>query len=194
MHYRDRVHRPRGFDDPGHAHEFTFSCYHRFPFLAKNRTCIWLAESLHAARIECDFQLWAYVFMPDHVHLIVCPRTPKYDGSRFLRRVKEPVARKAIAYLKQYAPHWLPRIRAQRGARIEHHFWQPGRGYDRNVIQSQTLLAMIDYLHLNPVRKRLVDAAKDWPWSSAGWFAGEPRNDLQPDSIPHEWLGMDSDQ
>lgn len=47
---------------------------------------------------------------------------------------------------------------------------------------------MIDYIHLNPVRKELVERASQWKWSSAGWFEGRPVNDLEPDPIPRDWL------
>ncbi|HCS51426.1 MAG TPA: hypothetical protein DIW81_07505, partial [Planctomycetaceae bacterium] len=59
--------------EPGHAHELTFSCYHRYPFLKAERCCQWLADSIANARQKYKFQLWAYVFMPDHVHMIISP-------------------------------------------------------------------------------------------------------------------------
>jgi hypothetical protein len=31
---------------------------------------------------------------------------------------------------------------------------------------------MIDYIHDNPVRRRLVERPGDWAWSSFGWYAG----------------------
>ncbi len=188
MHYRTRLQRPRALNDPGHAHELTFSCFHRFPFLSRERTCKWLADAIRSAKIELAYDLWAYVFMPEHVHLIVRPREREYDDSDFLQRVKEPVGRKGVQFLKRNAPDWLPRIRQQRGTRIEHHFWQPGRGFDRNIEKPRTLQEMIDYIHLNPVRRGLVEFARDWKWSSAGWYEGRPLNDLEPDPIPWEWL------
>ena len=188
MHWRERLHRPRAYNDPGHAHELTFSCYRRYAFLSKDRTCEWLADAVRVAQAELDYALWAYVFMPDHVHLVVWPRRRDYDSSAFLKRVKEPVSRRAVATLKVEAPHWLPRIAVRRGRRTEHHFWQPGRGHDRNIVCGRTLQAMLDYVHLNPVRKGFVERACDWKWSSAGWFFGEPKNDLKPDSIPADWL------
>jgi putative transposase len=90
--------------------------------------------------------------------------------------------------LKREAPEWLPRIRVRRGKRVEHHFWQPGRGYDRNIVNSRTLWAMIDYIHQNPVRRALVEQAIEWKWSSAGWYAGLSPNDLPPDPIPWDWM------
>ncbi len=188
MHYCDRNQRPRGYNDPGHAHELTFSCFQRFRFLSKDRSCQWLADQVDKVRRQLDYSLWAYVFMPDHVHLIICPNEREYSDSDFLKQVKEPVSRKAVQFLKAEAPDWLPRIRVRRGKKIEHHFWQPGRGHDRNIDNPRTLQSMIDYVHLNPVRKGLVEQAKDWKWSSAGWFEGMPLNNLKPDSIPWEWL------
>jgi putative transposase len=43
---------------------------------------------------------------------------------------------------------------------------------------------MIDYVHQNPVRRRLVGRACEWKWSSAGWYEGQGRNDLPPDLVP----------
>lgn len=77
--------------------------------------------------------VWAYVLMPDHVHLVVNPGYAPEQMSRFLQAVKEPVARRAIAYLKVNAPHWLRRLTVQEGGRVRHRFWQPGGGYDRIV-------------------------------------------------------------
>ena len=187
MHYRDRQHRPREINEPGHAHELTFSCYRKYPFLTE-RTCPWLAEAIRDACNELQYSLWAYVFMPDHVHLVVFPESREYDDSDFLKEVKETVSRKAVAFLKEEAPEWLAKIRVRKGKKFEHHFWQPGRGHDRNIIQTKTLLRMIDYVHENPVRRGLVEHARDWKWSSAGWFEGRPLNDLEPGPITWAWL------
>jgi putative transposase len=86
--------------------------------------------------------------------------------------VKERVARQAIRWLEQNAPDWLPRITVREGLRTRRRFWQPGGGYDRNIERVDTLERMIDYIHLNPVRRGLVERAIDWPWSSARWYAG----------------------
>ena len=188
MHFRDRIQRPRGYNDPGNAHELTFSCYHRLRFLSKDRTCQWLADQVNQVRRQLDYSLWAYVFMPDHVHLVLFPEERNYNDSDFLKRLKEPVSRKAVQFLKRESPEWLARIRVRRGKKVEHHFWQQGRGHDRNIDNPRTLQSMIEYIHLNPVRKGLVERARDWKWSSAGWFEGMPSNDLEPDLIPWDWL------
>src|SRR5690349_12644938 len=120
-----RRHR-RNFNEPGHAHELTFSCYHKYPFLSRERTYQWLKDAIENARRKLDFDLWAWVFMSDHAHLIVHPRQPKYDIALIRRLIKEPVAQEAIAWMKRHSPEWLSKVERRRGNRTEHLFWQSG--------------------------------------------------------------------
>lgn len=101
-----------------------------------------LAEACRAA----DVAVWAWVLMPDHVHLILVPSDP--DG---LRRALAPVHRR-------YAGHI--HAREQRTG----HFWQ-GR-FGAVAMDEDHLRAAVAYIALNPVRARLVDRAQGWPWSS----------------------------
>ena len=153
--------------------ELTSSCYRRYPFLARERTREWFREAIEPARSRFGFHLWAYVLMPEHMHLLIYPGDAADKMSQFLQAVKEPVGRKAIAYLRAKAPTWLARLAVREGKRVRHRFWQPGGGYDRNITSSATLRSAIDYLHANPVRRGLVTQAEDWEWSSARWYAGK---------------------
>ena len=83
----------RNCNKPGHAHGLTFSCYQRFRFLQAERTCRWLAEAIEEARADLNFSLWAYVFMPEHVHLIAWPREPVYDIADVRKAIKSSVGR-----------------------------------------------------------------------------------------------------
>jgi putative transposase len=158
--------------------------------LSKDRTCQWLANSIDNARDAFDFDLWAYVFMPEHVHLIVHPSRVVYEIEDIRQAIKEPCARDAVAWLVANAPEWLPRISVNKKNRVRRHFWQKGGGYDRNIEEPRTLLEMIGYIHENPVRRRLVERAIDWKWSSANWYVtGEP-GPLRIDPIPPEWITL----
>jgi putative transposase len=160
------------YEEPGQPREFTFSCFRQFKFLSSERTCDWFRQALEDGRSKFGFQLWGYVVMPEHIHLLVCPGETAGSVPRFLQAIKEPVARKAIAHLKATAPQWLDRLTVREGKRVRHRFWQPDGGYDRNVTSSSALRSMIEYIHANPVRRGLVTRAEDWEWSSARWFAG----------------------
>jgi putative transposase len=61
--------RQRNYNDPGDAHQLTFSCYHRYRFVKAERTCNWLKEAIDQARVEFDFAVWAYVFMPEWLNM-----------------------------------------------------------------------------------------------------------------------------
>jgi putative transposase len=174
----------RRFDEPGHARKLTFSCYRRFSFLNRDRTRIWFIEAMEAARKKWSFDLWAYVLMPEHVHLLIYPKESAKAG-KIAGRIKEDVARKSIAYLKTNAPSWLPRITVQEGGRVRYRFWQPGGGYDRNAVEIATIHQMIEYIHANPVRRGLSARAEDWEWSSARWYAGiQPARIEMDNTIP----------
>jgi putative transposase len=164
--------RRKRYNESRQPRELTFSCYQRIPFFSRDRTCEWFIQSLESARKKFGFELWAYVIMPDHVHLLVNPLDAAEEMSEFLQAVKEPVARKAIAYLKTNSPEWLARITVHEGQRVRHRFWQPGGGYDRNITSSETLRAMIEYIHANPIRRDLATRIEDYEYSSARWYAG----------------------
>jgi len=102
-----------------------------------------LAENLKAAGVAC----WAWVLMPNHVHLILVPSDE--DG---LRRALAPVHRRYAGIMH---------ARRKRSG----HFWQ-GR-FGCAVMDESHLAAALVYVMLNPVRARLVGRAQDWPWSSA---------------------------
>jgi putative transposase len=101
-----------------------------------------LAEHAAAARVA----VWAWVLMPNHVHLILVPGDA--DG---IRRALAPVHRR-------YAGHVHARL--QRTG----HFWQ-GR-FGCVAMDEAHLGAALRYVALNPVRAGLVRRAIDWRWSS----------------------------
>jgi len=59
----------RHFENTRHLHELTFSCYRRMPSLTNDPWRGILAASLNTACREESFDLVAFVFMPEHVHL-----------------------------------------------------------------------------------------------------------------------------
>jgi putative transposase len=164
--YTKRCHR---WDMAGHAHELTFSCYQDRPFLSRERTCEYLADAIITARARHDFDLWAYVFMPNHVHLIIHPRQDEYSIGGTLRSLKQPVSRRALDFLKRNNPDGL-RLLATGQQDEPYRFWQKGGGYDRNITRARTLMETVRYIHNNPLRKGLVETADQWRYSiAADW-------------------------
>ncbi len=159
---------------PGHAHELTFSCFQKRNFLGSEIACKWLIESIMQSRVRLSFQVWAYVFMPSHVHLLLYPQASDYRISRILWSIKYPVTLHAISFYKRESPEFLGEMAdGQPNGKISFRFWQRGAGYDRNLTSPDIIRSAIDYIHRNPVRKRLVERAEDWYWSSAACYAGK---------------------
>jgi putative transposase len=151
---------------PGHAHELTFSCYDNRAFLLQKRFCGYLVDSIVSSRQKHQFDLWAYVFMPNHVHLLICPREPEYSVSNILLSIKQPVARKATNYLRNDDPDGLKALATSQAHR-PYRFWQKGGGYDRNITKMHTMIELVRYIYNNPVRKGLVETPEQWHYSSA---------------------------
>jgi ABC-type glycerol-3-phosphate transport system permease component len=86
----------RSSEDPGCAHELTFSCYQRLPLLGRDRTRMWFVDALDAARRRHSLELWGYVIMPEHVHVLFVPLDPAYRIRGVLQSIKQPVMRLAL--------------------------------------------------------------------------------------------------
>ena len=171
------------FNDAGHVHFLTFSCFRRSQILLDENACILLAELINRARKRHEFDLWAYVFMPDHVHLLIRPRTEDYSISTILRSIKGTFARKYIDEWKRVYPGRLTRLEVRSPSGSTYRVWQRGGGYDRNLLTPDVIQRAIEYIELNPVRRGFVADALEWKWSSAMARAGYADIPLQMDEI-----------
>ncbi|PHS11065.1 MAG: hypothetical protein COA78_10465 [Blastopirellula sp.] len=157
----------KSFDKEGDAHFLTFSCYRRLPLFTKERTCRWMIEAINLSKQRNPFDLWAWVIMPEHIHLVLLPQSNVRIAS-ILTSMKLSVSKRAIAWTEEHAPDFLDQLLdLQPNGKRSHRFWQRGGGYDRNLRTTRDLHEKIRYVHQNPVKRRLVEKAETWPWSSA---------------------------
>jgi REP element-mobilizing transposase RayT len=111
-----------------------------------------LAESLNHRIEKTESRLISYVFMPSHIHLLLCIKGDKLEG--FMRDFKKFTAQKTIRDIVQSRKVWQGR-------------------YDRQAIWSEKILmTKIRYVHDNPVRSGLVEEPEAWYYSSAADYAG----------------------
>jgi putative transposase len=192
--------RVKHYHEPGDFHELTFSCYERSQLLVRDDWRILLCQAIDKAIAAHDFALVAFVLMPEHVHLLVYPRSQTAKAlasqssrqwhpvasdvgsskfvlkrlSRLLADIKQPFSgRIKKTLVKEQSPLLSQLAVTGRPGKPVFRFWQEGPGYDRNLSSKQTILAAIDYIHLNPVRRGLVARAIEWKWSSARWYAAD---------------------
>ncbi len=174
--------RVKHYEGRGHLHELTFSCYKRKPLLTND---VWrgiLSKSLGQACQDEGFGLAAFVFMPDHVHLLVLPLSLESKVSRLLARTKQPASKQIKQLLVQAGSSLVETLTVrERLGKFCFRFWQEGGGFDRNIFSAAALSASIDYIHHNPVKRGLCVRATDWKWSSARFqLQGHRDADLPP--------------
>jgi putative transposase len=163
--------RVKHVDNITDVRELTFSCYERRPLLTNNNWRAMLSRSIDAALLRHRYRLAAFVFMPEHVHLVIWPLPQASGIDSVLKAIKRPFSYRVKQQLVAKQSLLLRRLTVQqRPGVMTFRFWQEGPGYDRNLTLGRSLLASIDYVHMNPVRRGLGKNAGDWIWSSARWF------------------------
>lgn len=116
-----------------------------------------------------NFEVWAWVFMPEHVHLMIFPVAENYSTAAILKSIKQASSRRIISVFAGSKPQILEKLETGQ-QKTRYRFWQAGSGYDRNYWSTDEILKQIDYIHMNPVRRGLVENPEDWEWSSAGFW------------------------
>jgi putative transposase len=113
-----------------------------------------ILEAIEESRAKLGFRLCGYVLMPDHWHALL--------------GVPHPLTiSRAVQDVKWISARSLNRRRHTRGPVWQHQFW------DRFVRHQQELSERLAYMHLNPVRRRIVDRPEQWRWSSYNNFSLE---------------------
>ena len=171
----------RRYEIPGHVRFLTFSCFGRFPFFQNNAIKEAFVAQLRRSRELTRFRLFAWVVMPEHVHLLIQPRLPEFPVETVLKNLKGQFSGRVLRRWRQLKAPILSRATDHRG---KQHFWLGGGGYDRNIFTEAEFEEKLGYIHHNPVRRGLVERSFDWRWSSARWYEGirEP-NDLSIDPL-----------
>ena len=144
-------------------HFITFSCFHRLPLLGAARPKGIFEAFLEKIRARHDARIYAYVLMPEHVHLLI----------------NEPSTILLAQFLKSLKQITSRRLRGDR-----QQFWQE-RYFDRNVRGEAARSEVIRYIHRNPVKRGLVATPEQYRWSSFSHYATGVRGAVE---IESEWL------
>ena len=142
------------------------------PVFTEDRTLEPLIESLAFCRSNKGLLLFAFVVMPNHMHLIAAAddlHAVMRDYKRFTSRT---IHDRLVADGRTTTIEWLARA-SQRARRTfgEFSFWKDGF-HPQAISTLHVFEQKLRYLHENPVRKGLVVSPEDWRYSSAAWYAG----------------------
>lgn len=137
-----------------------------------------LSDSITYCRKHKGMELYSYVFMPNHVHLLF--RSVNNDPSGLLRDFKGFTSRKLIQAIKDNPDesnkeYWLKQFEEaglKKSNVKKYQLWQqdnqPIEVYSKRIVDQK-----VNYIHNNPVKKGLTNNPVDWKYSSARNYAGD---------------------
>ena len=150
---------------PGALHFVTGNVHKRRPIFRSRQMARAFMEEFQKHCKERACKLIAFVVMLDHIHLILNPR----DGD----------IQTSTGILKSLSAKRLVEI-AEPGTFLEgeeNQVWQ--ESFKSLALWSNWMIwQKINYIHANPVRKRLVQSAGDYEWSSFRSFYDQDTDPL----------------
>lgn len=116
--------------------------------------------------------IYAFVIMPNHIHLLIRMRND-YDLSSFQRDFLKFTSQSIKADLLKNHPNFLKPFESKRKDR-KYQFWQD-RSYTVTMHNRKVLEQKLEYIHNNPLTKKwkLVDQAENYNYSSAPYYLQE---------------------
>lgn len=108
-----------------------------------------LRSTLHTVKKLRPFTMLGYVFLPDHLHLLLKPA-----GTTTFSQI-----------MHSLKPNFTKAYKQAIGVAGNMTFWQK-RFWDHIIRDEMDFQRHLDYIHYNPVKHRLVARPEDWPHSS----------------------------
>jgi len=147
--------RPLRVDYPGALHHVIFKGNEGRVIFWEDRDREEFLKMLKELTRRYRFILYAYCLMDNHVHLLI--ETAHEPLSRFMQRL-----------LTRYV-QWFNKRHNRSGHLL-------GDRYKSILVdKDRYFLAVLRYIHLNPVRARMVSMPEDYPWSSYREYLGEAK-------------------
>ena len=155
---------------PSQPHFITVTVLHWIPVFTRPATVELLLDSLRYLMKE-GMQVYAYVILENHLHLVV--QSEQLD--RNIARFKSFTAKSLIRFLDEKGVRQiLEQLAFYKKAHKKdraYQFWQ--EGVHPELIQNEAIMKQkIEYIHRNPVERGYVDEAEHWRYSSARNYAG----------------------
>ena len=132
----------------------------RMPIFGRAWTRGAFGESLVEVRKRHPFDLRAIVLLPDHLHMLWALPSGDADYSMRMSLVKRRFTHSYLARGGKEGPT-TPSRRKHRVRGV----WEK-RFFERTIRDYQDYKRHLDYIHSNPVKHGLVDAVRDWEYSS----------------------------
>jgi putative transposase len=135
---------------------------------------------LGEVRARHEFLLVCYVVMPEHMHLLMSEPS-KLTPSRVLQVLKQRVSREMRGKRRGVSTGQLGMKFPEPEGELRR-FWQR-RFYDFNVWSREKKKEKLEYMHANPVKRKLARHPQDWPWSSYSFYASGEAGLISIDAV-----------
>ena len=119
--------------------------------------------------------------MPEHVHLLI-GEPQRGTPSTVVHSLKLRVS-KRLRHKSRKTPTGQRTLPFRDAETKLPQFWQR-RFYDFNVWSATKRREKLEYMHRNPITRRLVKDPRDWVWSSYGAYSGKGAAVAEIDFIP----------
>jgi REP element-mobilizing transposase RayT len=144
----------------------------RLPIFRTDEIKTVACAALDEARKSGGFSIYAYVIMPDHLHVITDSHRKSSETLRYINGI---ISRRIIDHLKQHGHNAsLHKLRIETKARGYRYSLWDHHSNVFSIYSEDMLMQKVNYIHQNPVRARLVERAEDYLWSSVRWWNHRP--------------------
>mgnify|MGYP000392122431 CR=1 FL=1 len=137
-----------------------------------------LAESVDYCRANKGMELYAYCFMPSHIHFIF--RSANEQPMELLRDFKRHTAKKVIEAIEnnpqESRKEWLLSVMLEAGKKNSkkqtYQLWR-NDNHPIELYNPETTIQKLNYIHNNPVEAGIAERPEEYIYSSAKNYAGE---------------------
>lgn len=144
----------------------TGSIVQGIPLFANSEIAQIILEGLQFLQESRDVEVYAYVIMENHIHLIASDD----DLPKKLKNFKSYTARQIIDFFENANYHRLlkqiKRAKLKHKNQSKHQVWQEGF-HPKQITTPEMMVQKIEYIHNNPVKRGYVDEPGHWRYSSA---------------------------
>jgi putative transposase len=164
--------------DPTHLYFVTTSAVEHARIFQREVIKRILVDSLNTGRILGQYELFAFVIMPNHLHIVIrCLKD--YLVSDVVREFKKATANLILRhYEAEDNQEALAscRSRVKPGQKQQHAVWED-EYQAKNVFSPTFLRQKLDYIHNNPVQPHwcLTERPEEYAWSSARFYLANQR-------------------
>lgn len=138
-----------------------------------------ILDSLAYCQKEKGLDIYAWVLMINHLHMVVGVNDDRYSISDIMRDFKKFTSKKIITSIEENPQESRKTWMLDRFCFIGNNdkkiknfkFWRDGNNIEQ-IYSYEFFKQKVNYIHMNPVRQEIVEHPEDYLYSSARDYAG----------------------